>query len=1570
MGDGDAVDLPHLGLAEPGGLVGGHPHPDDPGLVPGDGVEGQGGAGFIGVDDPAVGHQTQLNQGLEAVAYAADQAVPPLQQLGDALTDGGGAEEGGDELAGAVRLVATGEAAGDEDHLALGQRLGEALHAAGNAVGAEIVDDQDLRLCPRVPHGLGSVILAVGAGEDGDQHPGLCHLHGGGGSALAAVAEQLHGTLGGGNVAGINALQLPLVDSLQRIQSQAFTLVGDGLLLRDAADDPAAAHVLGHLQQEGTVLIAKNVVKAETAVIGKAQAVAEGHLHHGLGDAAVAGGIGGDGTAAGEQLMHRVKDLQQGGGDRQALGVPLGGQEHHIVPGGLEVVGDNAAGFFRGDGEGHQGGRHVHILEGAAHGVLAADGADAQGHLGLEGPQQGSQRLAPARRLPAEPLKILLEGEVNILEFGAGGDQLADGFHHRQIGPVIGAFFSNKGVVAPGHQGAVVGVLLFHGDLLDHGLDGGLLMDAAEGHQHGAGPDGGVKALGQAPLGADVQVPGQGLIALGETGGNGLGVVLGLLHVGLHMLLRAIGIEKFPADVHNGLAVPAHFQPGLSGDLGQHRGLQVLLGGQGHEGLRVFGFHHHGHPFLRLADGKLGAVQTLVLLGHGVQVDVQPVGQLAHGNGYAAGAEVVAALDHAAGVAVAEQALELPLLRGVALLHLGPAALQRADGVGLGRAGGAAAAVTAGAAAQQNHQIPILRALPAHVLRRRGGNDGADLHALGGIAGMIQLIHDAGGKADLVAVGGIARGGGGHQLPLGQLAGQGLADRLQGVCRAGDAHGAVDIGAAGEGVTDGAADAGGRAAEGLNLRGVVVGLVLEQQQPGLLLPVHIHVDLHRAGVDLLGFIQLLQLACLFQIAHGDGGQVHQVDGLCAVQGTAGGDIFLIGPLDGLILKADLVDGGGEGGVAAVIGPVGVDHADLGDGGLPAFAAEVVLAEGDVVQVHGQAVAADEGGKLLPAQSAKAFQGLHGGGDVVIDLQGLGHVHGGLSGLHGVDDVFLDLRYLLGTEGAVEQVHLGGAHLRPLGLGDDLDALGGGVGPLVKLTGQILHGEHLGAGTVQRPADGIQLRLGQDGFHRVVKQLRLDVLHVVAIDDAQILQRVDTQQAANILFQVVGLVGQLLFLFHKYPVYHSLRLLERFHGPCADVPAAVGVFKMHHARECIGLLDGLGQGILHSGEADDPAAAGQQLAVGQLGPGHKGVGQGLRGNRHFKAGLVLLGVAIGGQDDAAGGFIGELHFRLGQGPLCGGPHHGEQVAFQKGQHHLGLRVAEAAVVFDHLGALGGQHQAEVQAAPEGPALGLHSPDGGQEDFLHAPGGDGLGVIGVGSHGAHAAGVQPLIVISGPLVVHGGHHGHHGLPVGKGQDRDLRPGEKFFNDHPAAALTEHALLHHGDHGLSGLLAGLGDDDALAQSQAIGLDHDGHFCRFQIAERRRRVVKALIGGGGDAIFLHQVLGKDLAAFDLGRRGSGAEAGNALLIQSVHRPQHQGVVRGNHGVVHLLLQGEGHNGRDILGPDGDALRVRGDAAIAGQGKNLFHFRVLFQLFDDGVFTAAAADHEKLHSLSPFIMK
>ena len=93
----------------------------------------RGGAGPVGVDDLTVGDKTQLDERLETVADAQHQAVPVFQQVHGGVPHLRVAEEGGDEFGGAVRLVAAGEAAGDENDLAVPGCLGEAADGVGHA---------------------------------------------------------------------------------------------------------------------------------------------------------------------------------------------------------------------------------------------------------------------------------------------------------------------------------------------------------------------------------------------------------------------------------------------------------------------------------------------------------------------------------------------------------------------------------------------------------------------------------------------------------------------------------------------------------------------------------------------------------------------------------------------------------------------------------------------------------------------------------------------------------------------------------------------------------------------------------------------------------------------------------------------------------------------------------------------------------------------------------------------------------------------------------------------------------------------------------------------------------------------------------------------------------------------------------------------------------------------------------------------------------------------------------------------------------------------------------------------
>ena len=310
-----------------------------------------------------------------------------------------------------------------------------------------------------------------------------------------------------------------------------------------------------------------------------------------------------------------------------------------------------------------------------------------------------------------------------------------------------------------------------------------------------------------------------------------------------------------------------------------------------------------------------------------------------------------------------------------------------------------------------------------------------------------------------------------------------------------------------------------------------MGLVFEHEQPVLLLAVHGGGDVDGAGVNFLALVQLGQQAALLQGLGADGGHVHQGAGtlgglLLAVDLHAGGQVALIGGLDLGVLDVDVIQMGGEGGVAAVVGPVGVHHPDLGDGGVPLLLVpEIGLEELQVVQIHGQTQGGQQLLQGLLVHGGKAAHHGHGGGHVVLPLQGLGLVQGGSAALHGVDEVLLDFLQLLLGQLTHEEVHLGGGDEGAVHAGLQLDALLTGVGALVVLAGQGLHSQDAvlllgqGEGLV---VDHVHLRLGKDHALGGLIDLGVDAVGVVAVQDPHRLQSLDPQLLLKLAAQALGL----------------------------------------------------------------------------------------------------------------------------------------------------------------------------------------------------------------------------------------------------------------------------------------------------------------------------------------------------------------------------------------------------------------------------------------------------------------
>ena len=167
---------------------------------------------------------------------------------------------------------------------------------------------------------------------------------------------------------------------------------------------------------------------------------------------------------------------------------------------------------------------------------------------------------------------------------------------------------------------------------------------------------------------------------------------------------------------------------------------------------------------------------------------------------------------------------------------------------------------------------------------------------------MVNFINDTGSKTDLVTVGGISCGCGGNYLTLRKLTCEGFFDRLKRICRTGKAHCTVYVRTTGEGVSDRAADTGSRTAEGLDLGGMVMCFVLEEEEPGLALSVCLYLDLYGTSVDLLRLIKLIKFAHLAKALSSEGTDVHKVLRLGPSDRLSCSEVIVVGLFKKLVLE--------------------------------------------------------------------------------------------------------------------------------------------------------------------------------------------------------------------------------------------------------------------------------------------------------------------------------------------------------------------------------------------------------------------------------------------------------------------------------------------------------------------------------------------------------------------------------------------------------------------------------------------------------------------------------------------
>ena len=432
------------------------------------------------------------------------------------------------------------------------------------------------------------------------------------------------------------------------------------------------------------------------------------------------------------------------------------------------------------------------------------------------------------------------------------------------------------------------------------------------------------------------------------------------------------------------------------------------------------------------------------------------------------------------------------------------AGFQRFNGMGLGRTSCTAAAVPSSLTAQQDDNIAWNRSFSANVACRSCTEYRTDFHSLCHIARMVYFRNVSGCKTNLVPIRAVTACSTDGDFPLRQLAGNGIFDRNERICCTGYTHSLINIGTARQRVTDCTAEAGCSTTERFNFRRVVVGFVLEHQNPVFFSACNVYLDFHRTSIDFFAFVQIVQLAVCLELLHCQCCHIHEGNRLgISAQFVADVQVSVIGFLNIRSTDFNLFNIGGECGVTAVVRPVSVNHPDFRDGWVTVFGIlEIILTELDVIQIHCQTVFPNECIQLFLGAVAESMQGLDFGRDFIVGIERFRLVEGSLPAFYRVNQIRLNLLKFCIGHIAADDINLSGANPTAFALQQNLNTLFTAVCPLVKLSRQVFGSKHsLIAGTFRKGVisdiDRWFRKNSRDGF---LKCLFGQVVGIIAVQN--------------------------------------------------------------------------------------------------------------------------------------------------------------------------------------------------------------------------------------------------------------------------------------------------------------------------------------------------------------------------------------------------------------------------------------------------------------------------------------
>jgi hypothetical protein len=160
----------------------------------------------------------------------------------------------------------------------------------------------------------------------------------------------------------------------------------------------------------------------------------------------------------------------------------------------------------------------------------------------------------------------------------------------------------------------------------------------------------------------------------------------------------------------------------------------------------------------------------------------------------------------------------------------------------------------------------------------------------------------------------------------------------------------------------------------------------------------------------------------------------------------------------------------------------------------------------------------------------------------------------------------------------------------------------------------------------------------------------------------------------------------------------------------------------------------------------------------------------------------------------------------------------------------------------------------------------------------------------------------------------------LAVAEGEEGEFLAVEELFEDKLLFGCAEECAGEDLRGGFFGLGVGVAEDYALASGESVGLDDDRCTEAGKFAAKVFEAAADAVGGGGNFVALHEVLGKGLAGLQAGSGLGGAEDAETEALELIDQAEREREFGADYGEGWALGFDYAEHGGEVRGVDRNA--------------------------------------------------